>query len=64
MAQSFSNQLLSMIYIAKNYKKIGKKVITVPPEIDIQIAVDALESMDVKIDKPTAAQIKYAHSWG
>ncbi len=64
MAQSFSNQLLSMIYIAKNYKKIGKKVITVPPDIDKQIAVDALKSMDVKIDKPTAAQIKYAHSWG
>jgi adenosylhomocysteinase len=40
MAQSFSNQLLSMIYIAKNHKKIGKKVITVPPEIDGQIAVD------------------------
>ena len=64
MAQSFSNQLLSMIYITKNYKKIGKKVITVPSEIDRQIAVDALESMDVKIDIPTASQIKYAHSWG
>jgi adenosylhomocysteinase len=64
MAQSFSNQLLSMLYIAKNYKKIGKKVITVPNEIDRQIAVDALEAMDVKIDKPTAAQTKYAHSWG
>ena len=64
MAQSFSNQLLSMIYITKNYKKIGKKVITVPSDIDKQIAVDALKSMDVKIDKPTAAQIKYAHSWG
>ena len=64
MAQSFSNQLLSMIYLAKNYKKIGKKVITVPPDIDKQIAVDALKSMDIKIDKPTAAQIKYAHSWG
>ncbi|HXV37970.1 MAG TPA: adenosylhomocysteinase [Nitrosopumilaceae archaeon] len=64
MAQSFSNQLLSMIYITKNYKKIGKKVITVPPDIDKQIAIDALKSMDIKIDKPTAAQIKYAHSWG
>lgn len=64
MAQSFSNQLLSMIYLAKNYKKIGRKVITVPSDIDKQIAVDALEAMDVKIDKPTAAQIKYAHSWG
>ncbi|MGQ0794906.1 MAG: adenosylhomocysteinase [Nitrosopumilaceae archaeon] len=64
MAQSFSNQLLSMIYIAKNYKKIGKKVITVPSEIDRQIAVDALKAMEVKIDKPTSSQIKYAHSWG
>ncbi len=64
MAQSFSNQLLSMIYIAKNHKKIGKKVITVPHEIDQQIAVDALGAMEVKIDKPTPAQIKYAKSWG
>jgi len=63
MAQSFSNQLLSMIHIAKNHKKIGKRVITVPAEIDKQIAIDALGAMDVKIDKPTAAQIKYAQSW-
>ena len=64
MAQSFSNQLLSMIYIAKNHKKIGKRVITVPHEIDKQIAVDALKAMDVKIDTPTKAQLKYAKSWG
>jgi len=64
MAQSFSNQLLSMIYITKNYKKIGKKVITVPSEIDTQIAIDALRAMEVKIDKPTPAQIKYGKSWG
>ncbi len=63
MAQSFSNQLLSMIYIAKNHKKIGKNVITVPQEIDIQIAVDALKAMNVEMDKPTAAQIKYGQSW-
>jgi adenosylhomocysteinase len=64
MAQSFSNQLLSIIHIAKNHKKIGKRVITVPQEIDTQIAVDALNAMDVKIDKPTPTQIKYAKSWG
>ncbi len=64
MAQSFSNQLLSMIHIAKNHKKIGKRVITVPHEIDKQIAVDALKAMDVKIDTPTKAQLKYAKSWG
>ena len=63
MAQSFSNQLLSMIYIAKNHKKIGKRVITVPSEIDQQIAIDALNAMDVSIDKPTKAQLKYAESW-
>ena len=63
MAQSFSNQLLSMIYLAKNHKKIGKRVITVPQEIDKQIAIDALHAMDVRIDKPTAAQIKYAQTW-
>ncbi|MGI0007611.1 MAG: adenosylhomocysteinase, partial [Nitrosotalea sp.] len=60
---SFSNQLLSMIYIAKNHKKIGKNVITVPQEIDIQIAIDALKAMNVNMDKPTAAQIKYGQSW-
>ena len=64
MAQSFSNQLLSMIYIAKNHKKIGKKVITVPHEIDKQIAIDALKAMNVRIDTPTKAQLKYAKSWG
>jgi len=63
MAQSFSNQLLSMIYLAKNHKKIGKKVITVPQEIDKQIAIDALKAMSVSIDKPTAAQKKYEQSW-
>ncbi|MDE1763933.1 MAG: adenosylhomocysteinase [Thaumarchaeota archaeon] len=63
MAQSFSNQLLSMIHIARNHKKIGKRVITVPEEIDKQIAIDALAAMSVKIDKPTPAQIKYAQSW-
>ena len=63
MAQSFSNQLLSMIYLAKNHKKIGKRVITVPQEIDKQIAIDALNAMDVRIDKPTAAQIKYVQTW-
>ncbi len=63
MAQSFSNQLLSMIYIAKNHKKIGKNVITVPAEIDKQIAIDALNAMNVRIDKPTKAQLKYAESW-
>ena len=35
----------------------------VPKEIDRQIAVDALKAMNVKIDKLTLEQKKYAESW-
>ena len=63
MAQSFSNQILSVLYILKNHAKIGNKIINVPEEIDKQVAVDALKAMDVKIDHLTPAQVKYAHSW-
>ena len=63
MAQSFSNQILSLLYIYKNHKKIGKKTMVVPKEIDKQIAVDALKAMNVKIDKLTSEQKKYADSW-
>jgi len=63
MAQSFSNQLLSILYILKNHKKLPKSVMTVPKEIDRQIAIDALGAMNVKIDKLTKEQIKYMDSW-
>ena len=63
MAQSFSNQILSLLYIYKNHKKIGPKSMVVPKEIDRQIAVDALKAMNVHIDRLTKEQIKYAESW-
>jgi adenosylhomocysteinase len=63
MAQSFSNQILSVLYILKNHKKMENKIIDVPKEIDQQIAVDALKAMDVKIDKLTPEQVKYANNW-
>ena len=63
MAQSFSNQILSVLYILKNHKKMENKIINVPEEIDKQVAVDALQAMNVKIDKLTAEQVKYANSW-
>ena len=63
MAQSFSNQILSVLYILKNHKKMENKIINVPEEIDQQIAVDALKAMDVKIDKLTPEQVKYANNW-
>ena len=63
MAQSFSNQILSVMYILNNHKKMENKIINVPEEIDKQVAVDALKAMDVKIDKLTPEQVKYANSW-
>ena len=63
MAQSFSNQILSILYIHKNHKKLQKSVITVPKEIDRQIASDALKAMNVKIDRLTKEQVKYMGSW-
>lgn len=63
MAQSFSNQLLSILYILKNHSKIGNKIINVPEEIDKQVAIDALKAMNVRIDTLTPEQVKYANSW-
>jgi adenosylhomocysteinase len=63
MAQSFSNQILSVLYILKNHKKMENKIINVPEEIDKQVAIDALRAMDVKIDKLNSEQIKYMNSW-
>ena len=63
MAQSFSNQLLSILYILKNHKKLPKSVMIVPKEIDRQIANDALKAMSVKIDRLTKEQVKYMGSW-
>ncbi|MGQ0377393.1 MAG: adenosylhomocysteinase [Nitrososphaerota archaeon] len=63
MAQSFSNQLLSILYILKNHKKLENKVMKVPQEIDRQVAVDALKAMGVKTDNLTKEQISYMNSW-
>ena len=38
MAQSFSNQILSILYILKNHNKMENKIINVPEEIDKQVA--------------------------
>jgi len=63
MAQSFSNQLLSILYILKNHKKLQKRIMKIPYEIDMQVAVDALNAMEVKIDRLTKQQVAYMNSW-
>ena len=63
MALSFSNQLYSILYILKNHKKMQNLVYDVPKQIDSQVAIDALNSMNVKIDTLSKKQIKYQTSW-
>ena len=50
MALSFANQLLSILFLSKNYHSLENKVYNVPPEIDISVAQYAVEAANLKID--------------
>jgi adenosylhomocysteinase len=63
MDMSFANQALSVEYLVKNADKLGKKVYSVPDEIDREIARLKLDAMGVQIDKLTPEQEKYLNSW-
>ncbi|MBS1235020.1 MAG: adenosylhomocysteinase, partial [Nitrospirae bacterium] len=63
MDMSFANQALCAEYMAKNYRKLEKKVYSVPEKIDQDIARLKLRSMGIKIDVLTPAQKKYLQSW-
>jgi adenosylhomocysteinase len=63
MDMSFANQALSAEFIAKNYKKLEKRVYGVPEEIDKNIAKLKLKAMGISIDKLTEEQKKYLSSW-
>jgi adenosylhomocysteinase len=63
MDMSFANQALCAEYIAKNYRKLQKKVYSVPEQIDKDIAFLKLKAMCIKIDTLTPEQKKYLSSW-
>jgi len=63
MDMSFANQALCSEYLAKNYKKLAKKVYKVPEFIDKSIAKLKLASLGVRIDTLTEEQRKYLESW-
>ena len=62
MALSFANQLLSILYIAKNHDRMEVKVHNVPEKIDQDVASYALDSMGIKIDQMIEEQRLYQHS--
>ncbi len=63
MDMSFANQALASEFVAKNYKKLEKKVYSVPQDIDQKIAELKLKAIGAKIDVLTAEQKKYLSSW-
>lgn len=63
MDMSFANQALCVEHITKNYKKLEKKVYSVPDKIDSEIAKLKLKAMGIRIDTLTGEQKKYLHSW-
>ncbi len=63
MALSFSNQMLSVLHILKNHDAMSKEIMNVPAHIDRQVAIDALDSMNVQIDELNSKQTTYMNSW-
>jgi adenosylhomocysteinase len=63
MDMSFANQALSIEYMIKNADKMGKKVYSVPDEIDHQIARLKLEAIGINLDLLTDQQLAYLNSW-
>jgi len=62
MDLSFGIQLLSVLYIAKNFKQLKPMVYNIPSEIDDEVIRLKLAAMGVEIDIPTAEQQKYMGS--
>jgi adenosylhomocysteinase len=62
MDMSFSNQFLSIKYLKDN-PEIEINIYDVPEEIDRQVAIYKLETMNIKIDSLTEEQEKYLSLW-
>jgi adenosylhomocysteinase len=65
MDMSFANQALSAHWLSKkeNVKKLEKQVYPVPKEIDEEIALLKLKTMNIDIDKLSKTQIEYMDNW-
>lgn len=63
MDMSFANQVLCTIYMAQHQGKLDNTVLSVPGEVDREIARLKLEAMGIRIDDLTGEQQKYLSSW-
>jgi len=63
MDMSFANQSLSLEYLKKKAKALGRDVYTVPRDIDMEVARLKLKTMGITIDVLTPEQERYLRSW-
>jgi adenosylhomocysteinase len=63
MDMSFANQSLSLEYLKKKAKTLGRDVYVVPQNIDREVARLKLKTMGITIDTLTPEQVKYLGSW-
>ncbi|WVU12030.1 adenosylhomocysteinase [Natranaerobius thermophilus JW/NM-WN-LF] len=63
MDMSFSNQALSVEYLAKEHEQLAKDVYPVPRHLDESIAKLKLKSMGMELEQLTDEQIDYLNSW-
>jgi adenosylhomocysteinase len=60
MDMSFANQYLALCRLAKEGKKLDKKVYELPPEQDQDLALLKLRTLGIHVDELTSEQVKYA----
>jgi adenosylhomocysteinase len=63
MDMSFANQSLSLEYLKKKAKTLGREVYGVPRDIDQEVARLKLKTMGITIDVLTPEQERYLRSW-
>lgn len=63
MDLSFALQALSLVYLAREGRGLGKRVVPVSPELDRQVAALRLQALGVRIDQLTPEQERYRQSW-
>ncbi|AOZ91685.1 adenosylhomocysteinase [Paenibacillus crassostreae] len=63
MDMTFSLQAMSLKYVNENYEQLGKEVLSVPFEIDEQVASFKLESLGITLDTLSTEQVTYLDSW-
>lgn len=63
MDMSFAIQALSALHLVKNKDNLTDKIISVPVEVDQEVAKRKLSFWNLQIDELTEVQEKYLNSW-